>query len=304
MSQFEISQHQNFSRIAYRAMANQCEILIRSLDTILCEKLAQLAFNETQRIENKYSRYIKSNLVDQMNKSAGKKVAIDEETFLLLEYARELFESSEGLFDISSGVLRKVWNFTDHAKPPSKQQVAAQLKHIGFNKIDYDQNSFYMNKGMEIDLGGLVKEYAVDQVAQSIFTECEAIECSFLVNFGGDISAQKLANDSQPWTVGVESVGCHDDLTGNEWPNSFLTISQGAVATSGNTKRFIAHNGKRYGHIMNPKTGYPVENSPLSITTFAENCVMAGSFSSLAMLMGSQAEMFLDEQSVKHLCIW
>ncbi|MEP1742716.1 MAG: FAD:protein FMN transferase [Kangiellaceae bacterium] len=304
MNQFEVSYHQNFSRIAFTAMASPCEILLRNLEPTFCHTIANTALNETSRIEKKYSRFIHGNLVDTMNKSQGKKITIDDETFKLLEYARNLFELSNGLFDISSGVLRKIWRFENNSSPPSQKQISHQLKKIGFDKIDYDESSFYMNKGMEIDFGGIGKEYAVDQVSLLLLEACTPTKSSFLVNFGGDLSARKLASDALPWTVGVESVGCQDELANEEWPNSFITISQGAVATSGNTKRFFDYEGKRYGHLMNPKTGYPVENPPLSVTTFADNCVMAGSYSSLAMLMGAQAEEFLTEQSIKHLCFW
>ena len=304
MASFEVSHHQNFSRIAFSAMASPCEILIRNMDPTFCHNIGKLAVSEVNRIEQKYSRYVRGNLVDQMNNSQGKKVIIDEETFKLLEYARDLFEVSHGLFDISSGVLRKIWKFVSGATPPTPKQISKYLKKIGFDKIDYDQTSFYLNKGMEIDFGGIGKEYAVDQVADLIQNVCTDSGTSFLVNLGGDISARKLAPDALPWTVGIESVGCQNDLAVQEWPNSFITISQGAVATSGTANRFFDHQGKRYGHLLNPKTGYPVENSPLSVTTFANNCVLAGSFCSLAMLMGSQAEEFLSEQSIKHLCFW
>jgi FAD:protein FMN transferase len=304
MPQYKISYHQDFSRISFSAMASPCEVLVRNLDPEFCDSIATIVYDETARIEQKYSRYIGGNLVAAMNGSQGKKIAIDEETFRLLEYARELFESSDGLYDISSGVLRKIWKFVNHSMPPSQRQIDNQLKNIGFDKINYDPSNFYMNKGMEIDFGGIGKEYAVDQVYQKLQTACSANGSSFLINFGGDIRAKKLADDSLPWTVGVESQDYQNEGKHKEWSNSFITISEGAVATSGHTKQYFDYEGKRYGHLLNPKTGYPVENSPLSVTTFAGNCVLAGSLSSLAMLMGAQAEEFLESQSIKHLCFW
>lgn len=304
MAKFKVNHHQNFSRIAFFAMASPCEVLLRNLDPILCHTIGDLVVDEVTRIEQKYSRYVQGNLVDQMNRSQGRKVTIDEETFKLLEYAQDLFEVSDGLFDISSGVLRRIWKFGDNSAPPSHRQIDNQLKKIGFDKIEYDQVSFYMNKGMEIDFGGIGKEYAVDQVTELVEQKCRESNSNFLVNFGGDISATKLNDDALPWTIGIEPAGCHDDLAAEERLNSFIYISQGAVATSGITHRFFDYDGKRYGHLMNPKTGYPVEGAPFSVTTFANNCVLAGSFSSLAMLMGAHAEEFLIEHSVKHLCYW
>ncbi|MBV1909562.1 MAG: FAD:protein FMN transferase [Kangiellaceae bacterium] len=298
MSQFKLTEHKGFIRIVFAAMASPCEVLIRNTDHEFCMKVAQLAIDETYRIEQKFSRYISDNLVDRMNSSNGKTITIDDEVCKLLEYARNMFEASDGLFDITSGVLRKIWRFDSSAKPPTTRQIQSHIKKIGFDKISYNSNSFTMPKGMEIDFGGLGKEYAVDQVASQIIPLCGAAEASFLVNFGGDLSAYKLSDCAPPWTIGLES----PDF--NESPESYINMTHGCVATSGNTTRYFEYRGKRYGHLLNPKTGYPVEHAPMSITTFANNCVLAGSLSSLAMLKGKDAETFLIAQSVRHLCTW
>jgi len=269
-------------------MANVCEILLRSDDLDHCHSIAKTAIQETYRIETKYSRYLKRNVTGQMNQSNGKPVAIDQETYQLLEYARNLFELSDGLFDISSGVLRKIWRFTPGSEPPSKQQVRALVANIGFQKIRYDQKVYIMPEKMEIDLGGIGKEYAVDQVCTVIRDACKKAKCScsFLVNFGGDISAESYCPGNPAWIVGVEEP------------------VHGCMATSGTNKQFFLHKNKRYGHLLNPITGYPIDGSPLSITTYATSCVLAGSYSSLAMLQGKRAEPFLQQQGVKFICNW
>lgn len=298
MSDYQLSTHKDYSKIAFSAMASPCEVLIRSLDKNLCHSVAKLAVSETKRIESKFSRYLKNNLVYQMNHSNGKSINIDLETFNLLEYACNLFELSDGLFDITSGVLREIWNFTPNSVPPSKNEVNKILKRIGFGQIQYDKKTFIMPKGMQIDFGGIGKEYAVDQVSKIIVEKCQMPGASYLVNFGGDLSAIKFNKNDPEWNVGVES------------PNnivqaaSVIRIAHGSVATSGNTKRFIEYQGKRYGHLLNPRTGYPIDGAPHSITVFSDNCVLAGSFSSLAMLQGQNAEMFLENQKVKHICVW
>lgn len=279
-------------------MASPCEILVRDADKHFCHSLARIAWLETTRIEKKYSRYIAGNLFSQMNSSNTRKVTIDAETFDLLEYSRNLYELSDGMFDITSGVLRRIWQFTANATPPSNKQVAEQLANIGFDKLTYDNNSFEMPTGMEIDFGGIGKEYAVDRVSLLLNKQCKPRQASFLVNFGGDLSACQLDDKSPPWRVGLEA---KDNISEQQ---SLLTISHGGVATSGNTKRYLEYQGKRYGHLLNPKTGYPIDNPPLTVTTFADSCVMAGSLSSLAMLQGENAQKFLDEQSVKGFCSW
>jgi len=298
MADYQLSSHRDYSKIAFNAMASPCEVLVRNLDARFCHALAKIIICETKRIESKFSRYKQDNLVYRMNHSNGKNIPIDEETFKLLEYAKNLFELSGGLFDITSGVLRKIWSFTSGSKPPTQNKIEKILTLIGFNSIDYNQQNFAIKRDMQIDFGGIGKEYAVDQVSQMIRKQCQAKNASYLINFGGDLSAVKFRKDDPEWIIGLEST---DNENNTE---SIIKIAHGSVATSGNTKRFFEYQGKRYGHLLNPKTGYPIEDAPRSITTFSNSCVLAGSFSSLAMLQGSQAEDFLKEQAVKYICLW
>jgi len=298
MPNYQITQEKTYSKIAFNAMASHCEVLVRNLDTKFCDYIAEIIYQETIRIQDKYSRYIKGNLVDKMNHSNDKVVVIDQETFKLLEYAKNLYELSDGKFDITSGILREIWNFTPKSKPPSIEEITTLLAKIGFDKIRYNQQEFIMPAGMQIDFGGIGKEYAVDQITQAIYPLCKQNDSCFLVNFGGDLSAVKFNQDDSAWLVGVESVEIPDKS------NSIIKIGHGCVATSGNTKRFLDYKGKRYGHLLNPKTGYPIDNAPRSVTVFANSCVLAGSYSSLAILQGENAEHFLKEQSIKYICNW
>lgn len=287
-----------YSKISFEAMASPCEILIRNTNSIFCHQIAKNAVQETFRIEQKFSRYIKDNPVFKMNQSNNAKITIDQEIFNLLQYAKNLFELSDGLFDITSGILASIWKYHVNAKVPTSSEIENVITHIGFKKLVFDQTSFKMPKGMQIDFGGIGKEYAVDQVSSMLKNLCQPTHSSFLVNFGGDLSAVKLKATDATWIIGLEST------IDENVAESLINISQGSVATSGNTKRFIEHNGKRYGHLLNPKTGYPIQGAPLSITTFSNSCVLAGSFSSLAMLQGKNAESFLQQQSVKYRCCW
>lgn len=298
MQNYQLTHHQNYSKIAFNAMASPCEVLIRNLNPLICDQIAKIVIQETTRIESKFSRYIKGNLVDRMNKSCGLSINIDQETFQLLEYARNLYELSDGLFDITSGVLRKIWTFTPDSKPPQKKEIAKQLKNIGFELVDYNQTIFRLPKGMQVDFGGIGKEYAVDQVAKMIRPLCQSKQSSFVVNFGGDLSAEQFKLNDPAWVIGLESADNHNNA------ESVIKLAKGSVATSGNTKRFFEYQGKRYGHLLNPKTGYPIDGAPRSVTVFSDSCVLAGTFSSLAMLQASEAETFLKEQAIEHICIW
>ncbi len=278
----------------FESMASSCELLLRTTDKIRAKELARIAFNECKRIENKYSRYLDNNLCYKMNHGSGNVVPIDKETFQLLQYARQLFELSQGAFDITSGVLRKIWHF-DHAEYlPDKSAIENILPFIGFDKIDYNEQEFILPENMEIDFGGIGKEYCADRIYQLILMATKNEPIDFLINLGGDIIAHGVSKQSLSWQVGIESV------TDLDQADKIISLKQGALATSGTTKRYTLANGEVLGHILNPKTGYPVKNAPRSITILNDNCTAAGSLATLAMLQGENAEQFLESQQVRH----
>jgi len=279
--------------IQFHAMASPCEIIIESNDLELANTIAQLVTTETWRIEDKYSRYQKSSVCSQINKSNNSPIDIDKETFELLKFAEQCYQLSDGLFDITSGVLGKAWHFDGSGNIPTSTQVNQLLPFVGWDKVSYHEKSITLPESMEIDFGGLGKEYAVDKVCQLIRQHTNS---SVLVNFGGDIAVTTPRKNNTPWTVGI-------DLQGIE-QNKKVSISftQGAIATSGDANRYLENNGKRYSHILNPQTGWPIEHSASSITVASSSCLNAGIMSTLAMLQGKEAEEFLTENEVKHWC--
>ena len=148
---------------------------------------------------------------------------------------------------------------------------------------------------MEIDLGGIGKEYAVDSTVKLIK---EITDVSFLVNFGGDIACPFSRKNNTPWVIGVD-----DPTQTGEASIGKINLYQGGLATSGDARRFLLKDGVRYSHILNPKTGYPIINAPRSITVISDTCIEAGMLSTFAMLEGNKATEFLSEQDVKFWCI-
>lgn len=282
-------------QVSFNAMASPCEVLIKAQDRTFCDELARLVTLEVDRIENKYSRYRNTSLLSKINSSNGHSISIDLETFQLLNYAKEVFLLSDGIFDITSGVFGKLWNFKDQITTPSKEKIAAALSSIGFDKIKYSEEFVALPKGMQIDFGGIGKEYAVDQVAKILNIHCKNKNINFLVNLGGDLFAKNYANkiSNTPWKIGLENA-----------TSGYINLLNGAVATSGTSQRSFTQNGKNYSHLLNPKTGWPIENPPKSVTCFAETCVLAGTYSSLAMLQGSMAETFLKTEAIEHIIVW
>ncbi len=279
----------------FSAMACPCEILIETTDRQHATSLTERAFHEARRIEQKFSRYRDDNIIHQINTSAGKATRVDEETALMLDFAQQCYQLSEGKFDITSGVLRKIWKFDGSDNIPKQQQVEQLIQQIGWSKIKWESPCIRMPANMEIDLGGIGKEYAVDSTAKILSAHTDK---SFLVNYGGDIACPRPRQSNTPWTVGVD-----DPAHTGENAAGRITLFHGALATSGDARRFLLKDGIRYSHILDPRTGYPVPDAPRSVSVIANNCVEAGMLSTFAMLQGRGATDFLKAQGVKFWCI-
>lgn len=275
----------------FSAMAGPCEVLIDGDDREEAERLLEIARLETERIEAKFSRYRTGNIIHRINHSDGQPVQVDQETALLIDYAVTCYEASKGLFDITSGVLRRVWKFDGGDVVPSRRSVQAVLKHVGWWRVRWEDHTLTMPAGMEIDLGGIGKEYAVDRVSLLIAAKTDK---SFLVNFGGDLFARGLRRGNRTWAVGIDD----PERTGNS-ALFRLDISRAGIATSGDARRFVMWRGKRLGHILNPKTGWPVEDAPRSVTVLGNTCMEAGALSTLSYLQGPGARDFLQQQGVQ-----
>ena len=272
----------------FQAMASPCEVLLDEPDETRARKLFQAIADEAWRIEQKFSRYRDDNIIYRINNSNGQPVELDEETLRMLRFADELYHMSEGLFDVTSGVLRKVWTFDGSDNVPTRQAIDAVRQHIGWRHCELTDTHFTLPAGMQIDLGGIGKEYAVDRCAQ-IATEMSSK--SALVNFGGDLRMTHARDDDRFWSVGRLITG-RDDAVG------LFELRRGAIATSGDANRYLLKDGVRYSHVLNPKTGWPVENAPHTVSVAAPTCLEAGMLSTLAMLHGEQAEAFLKLQDV------
>jgi thiamine biosynthesis lipoprotein len=278
----------------FDAMASPCEILFESDDRAEAARLARLAAHEAWRIEDKFSRYIPGNIVGRINASDGEPVEVDEETASMLDFAATLHTLSDGRFDVTSGVLREVWTFDGSDRIPAAAAVESVLERVGWDKVRWQRPVLALRPRMQIDLGGIGKEYAVDRVAARL---ADATGCSALVNFGGDLAVTRAPRERHAWRVGIEPVSGDDSRSG-----PVLEIRTGALATSGDSRRFLLRDGVRYGHILDPRNGWPVEGAPRSVTVAADTCTQAGMLSTLAMLEGYNAEAFLDGEGVRYWC--
>jgi FAD:protein FMN transferase len=265
-------------------MGSPCEVLIETDDQALARRVLDAVAAEAWRVGDKYSRYRADNIVHAINSSEGYPVAVDQETADLLDFCARLHAISGGLFDITSGVLRRAWTFDGGSHVPASREVEALLSLVGWRKAKWNRPLLTMARSMEIDFGGVGKEYAVDRATALARELCTG---SCVVNFGGDLAVSRPRRGGAAWRVGIESVRAGTRVS------RMIDLRHGALATSGDAHSYVAHGGKRYTHILDPQTGWPVENAPRSVTVAAETCTQAGMLTTLAVLQGAGAEAFL-----------
>ena len=265
-------------------MACGCEVRIAGLDRASALRHARRAIAEVRRIEQKYSRYRAHSVVGQINAAAGAApVPCDDETLSLLAYADALHASSHGLFDITSGTLRRAWNFGS-ARLPAPAEIAAARSLVGWDRCERDGRQVRLaTAGMEIDFGGFGKEYAADRAATLLI---DAGCRHGFVNLGGDLRAFGAQPDGSAWRFGIRHPRRADDTIAS------LDVTQGALATSGDYERYFEIDGVRYCHILDPRTGWPVQHWQ-SVTVLAPLAIAAGSLSTIAMLEQAAAGEFL-----------
>ena len=299
VSEFSVVRRGSLWVGGFHSMASPCELLIDGSGRAHAEMLTEVALREAQRIERTFSRYRQDNIVYRINNSAGKTIQVDAETARLLDFSNQCFRISDGLFDITSGVLRELWTFDGSDSVPSQAQVEELLPRVGWLRAKWQEPEFTLPEGMQIDFGGIGKEYAVDRTVTLLR---ERTDRPFLVNFGGDLHASGPPAEAGVWQVGIETVQrkALDSANVAAGATRMLQLQRGALTTSGDVQRFLLRDGVRYGHVLHPKTGWPARDAPQSVTVAGNNCTEAGVLSTLALLHGENAERFLMEQKVSH----
>lgn len=279
----------------FDAMGTRCQFRLCADRPGQVDDAAQRAIDEVRRIETKYSRYRDDSIVSRINAAAGlgRPVAVDAETAGLLGFAAQLHEASEGLFDITSGVLRRAWDFSS-GRLPDAHAVSALLPLVGWQKVHWDGEAISLTvPGMQLDFGGFGKEYAADRAATLLR---EAGVTGGTVNLGGDVAVVGPRPDGTPWRIGIAHPRQPDAVVAS------IELGDGALATSGDYERFIDVEGERHCHILDPRTGWPVRFWQ-SVSVVGPACLAAGALSTVAMLLGPEAPAFLRGQGVAFLTV-
>ena len=263
------------------SMGTVIEIILLGDDEEATQKAALHAFQEIKRIEQLMSPWIETSDVSLLSRSAGKEwIKVSQETFDVLQRSQKISELSEGSFDITIAPLTALWRKArERGAPPSFEEVKNILDLVNYKNlsIQSDRRIFLKNKGMAIDPGGIAKGYAVDRAFETLKSLGYK---NIIVNAGGDLRTGGFKNN-QPWSIGIQNPRSIEKVMAT------ISISDSAIATSGDYEKFFFHQGKRYHHILNPKTGFPAEGCQ-SVTILSKEGMMADGLATAVFVLGTK----------------
>lgn len=241
--------------------------------------LAQAA-NKITELEGLWSVTDEGSDIYAVNHSGGKTVAVDEKTGELIAFALHMAEETEGALEPTIYPLLTAWGFTTgENRVPSQEEISELLESVGYDRVRAEDGNITLEVGSMLDLGAVGKGYAGDEVIQTLR---ESGVTSALLDIGGNIQTIGTKPDGSSWRVGVK-----DPFSGGVL--GVISIADGAVVTSGCYERyFMGEDGKRYGHIMDPATGYPAENGLASVTVTGGQGKLCDALSTALFVMGSE----------------
>ena len=251
------------------------------------KKTAEIVFAEIKRIENLLSKYLPGGEVFELNKIG--KLKVSPETFYIIKRSIEFSKASNGAFDITVAPLVDLWGFTNKDyRVPNYTDIKSALKLVGSDKIILHENDNvveFLLPGMKIDLGAIAKGYALDCAVKKLKEE-GIISC--LINAGGQVYCLG-AKSGQPWKIAIREPGSKDY-------GGYFALQDKSASTSADYEQFFIQKKKRYGHIINPKTGYPADNTIESVTVVAPDGLTADALSTAIFVLGKEKGLSLAKE--------
>ena len=257
------------------------EMTVVAKDTIQGNIYIDMAVAEVKRIENLISDWIPTTQISQVSKNSGiQPVKVDKEVYDLVERAIKVSQLTSGAFDISYASMDKIWKFDGSMKAmPTPEAIKQSVARIGYQKIVLDakaQTIYLKEKGMKLGLGGIGQGYIADKIKDLLLSKgC----ISGIVNVSGDINAWGYQTTGKPWTVAIVN-----PMNKNKVFATF-PLENSSVETSGSYEKFVVFDGKRYSHIIDPRTGYPAQGV-VSVSVFAKQTEIADALATGIFVLG------------------
>lgn len=267
------------------------EITVVAKDSVEGNYFTTLAIDEVKRIENLISDWIPTTQISKVNHNAGiQPIKVDQEVYDLLERAIKISKLTSGAFDISYASMDKIWKFDGSMKEmPSPEAIKKSVEKVGYQNIilnPKDTTIFLKNKGMKLGLGGIGQGYIADKI--KVLLQVKGCK-SGLVNVSGDINTWGKQPDGQSWTIGIVN-----PMNKNKVFATF-PLDDSAVETSGSYEKYVTFNGKRYSHIIDPRTGYPATGI-VSVSVFAKQTEIADALATGIFVLGVEVGLDLVNQ--------
>lgn len=276
---------------ATNLMGSRFDITIVDLNEELGYISIDEAIAEVTRIDKMLSSWDENSETSQINKNAGiKPVKVSLELYGLIERSKQFSEITDGAFDISYAAIDDIWKFDGSMKEmPSEAEIKRSIRNIGYQKIilnDKEQSVFLMQKGMKISFGGIGKGYAADK-AKALLVSKQVR--AGIIDASGDLTTWGTKANGEKWIIGIANPMSKDKIF------SWLPVVESSVATSGNTEKYVVIDSKKYGHIIDPRTGYPAMGIN-SVSIFAKNAEQCDAFATAVFILGREKGISLINQ--------
>ena len=290
LSNFILSAQKSYSESSI-LMGSSFEITVVALDEDFAKESLAIAKKEIIRIENLISSWDQKSETSRINRNAGiAAVEVSKELFDLIFRAQQISKLSSGAFDLTFAAIDKLWNFDGReSEMPNPDALKASVFNIGYQLIELDEESltvFLPRKGMKIGFGAIGKGYAADSAKQLLV---ERGVLGGIINASGDMNTWGTKPDGSSWTIGIVNP------MNNKKVFSWFSLEHNAVVTSGDYEKFTQINGRRYSHIIDPRTGIPSQGI-VSCTIFASKAELADAIATAVFVMGVESGLFLIDQ--------
>lgn len=254
----------------------QIQIFDRHKEEVL-EKSIELC----REFEQKFSRTIETSEVARLNQSDGEFVEVSFETLELIKKGIEYGRLSGGAFDITIYPVSRLWDFKSEAPVlPKKEELEKAVSKVGYENIEIRGQSVALKNGCELDLGGIAKGYIADRIKEYLVS-CKVSHA--LINLGGNVLTVGTRPDGSPWKIGIQKpFEERNELAG------MIEVKDLSVVSSGSYERYFELDGRLYHHILDPQTGYPIENELAGVTIISENSVDGDGLSTACFVLGME----------------
>lgn len=285
------------SRLVEKLMGSAFELIIVDDDKSKAEELLQEGRDEIKRLERLLTEFEESSFTSQLNTNAGiKPVQVDAEVYELIKRCINISNLTQGAFDITVGPLKKLYNFKNgHFVYPEKQAIKKVIPLIGSQLISFldDNFIFLKKKGMHISFAAVAKGYAADKVKQLWLAKGVR---NGVVNASGDLTVIGKKSEEKPWQIGIANPDSANEVL------CYLPIENASIATSGDYEQFFMHNGKRYSHNIDPRSGKPVSGIK-SVTVISPGAELCDALATAVYVMGVEVGLHFINQLPQTHCL-